>query len=165
MVYKSKWDKLIVDREKHYTFCKYMISQFTVHKSVESTKTMAPSTLAVHVSVISITIPSFFTPIPLVESVTLNKNKTSDTTNKKVPKPLNVKESYAQALKVNSSVNVKDVFPLLPTNKMAKIVNIVNKKIDIKKPKINMTTKSPSRKQVIIPMTISNAKTIVNLAN
>lgn len=44
-------------------------------------------------------------------------------------------------------------------------MNITNKNMDAKKPKINMIIKRLSRKQVIILMTDSNAEIIINSAN
>ena len=49
-------------------------------------------------------------------------------------------------------LKIKKIFPNLSnkkTKEMQKIINGSNEKV---KPKINMTTKGPSRKQVIIPM-------------
>ena len=132
---------------------------------------IASSTSASHVPSIPMTISSLSATISLAELLTLNKNKTIDTINKKILKSLNIKKLYAQTLKVNSLVNIEDVlyikdtFSSLPANKIAEIMNIANKKISIKKPKINITTKSSLRKQVTILITVSNAETIVNLAN
>jgi len=61
---------------------------------------------------------------------------------------------------------IKNAFPKIPTKKVIEINNIVNNnKMDLKKPKINMTTKSPSRKQIIILINIYNSEIIDNFAN
>jgi len=67
--------------------------------------------------------------------------------------------SYTQVLKqtVNTSevLNIKEAFPALNAKKIDQISNIVkgNPKL---KPRIQMTTKDPSRKQVIVPMSNEN---------
>jgi len=74
------------------------------------------------------------------------------------------KKSYAQTSKSNMEniIYIKDVFPKLLTKK---INNIVNNKISQAKSKINIITKGPSRKQIIIPMNKNNSKVISNFAN
>jgi len=68
-------------------------------------------------------------------------------------------------LNIKDILHIKDAFFTLSANKVAEIINITNKNMGIKKPKINMTTKEPSRKQIIIPMTDSNTEFIINSAN
>jgi len=51
------------------------------------------------------------------------------------------------------------MFPTLTLKKIVEVNNIINK-LSIVKPKIKMTTKRPSRKQVIIPMGESNSNII-----
>jgi len=67
-------------------------------------------------------------------------------------------KSYAQASKQNTSmsdvIKIKETFPSIRAKKIDQINNIVN---GSSKPKpIQMTTKSLSRKQVIIPMDNNN---------
>jgi len=69
-----------------------------------------------------------------------------------------MKKSYTQASKSNVSCNiedilqVKEVFPALSVNKVGKILKIKNSRENSKKPRINITTRGLSRKEVIIPM-------------
>jgi len=62
-------------------------------------------------------------------------------------------------------IYIKDIFPKLPTKKVIEINDIVNNKAGLKKPKINMTTKSPLRKQIIISINTYNSKIIGNFTN
>jgi len=66
---------------------------------------------------------------------------------------------YAQALKQNVStsdvIKIKEAFPFISANKIDQINNIVKGTSKIK-PHIQMTTKGPLRKQVIIPMSNDN---------
>jgi len=90
---------------------------------------------------------------------------------KKAPKPMITKKSYMQASKANISssiedvIRVKEVFPTLSANEVGKMLKAKNSSGDTKKPKINMTTRRQSRREVIIPMTKTNAELIVNSAH
>ena len=74
-------------------------------------------------------------------------------------------KSYIQALKpVNNTekvLKIKDAFPLLKINKIDNIQKIINKS-DKLKLQINMTTKGPLKKQVIILMNNENIKNFIN---
>ena len=109
-------------------------------------------------------------PVPLNIPVLLNLSRLNKTDNikKKVLKPSKIKKLYTQV--INSLLNVedilyiKDVFPNLFANKVADILNITNKNVNTKKFKINIMTKRPLRKQIIISMIKSNVETIINSA-
>ena len=97
-------------------------------------------------------------------------NKNVESTIKKDPKPSNMKKSYAQASKSNllhieDIVRVKEVFPALLANEVGKVLKIKNSRKGNKKPRINMMTRGPSRKEVIILMAKHIAKLIVNSAH
>jgi len=76
------------------------------------------------------------------------------------------KKSYAQASKssINNIVKIKDTFPKLPTKKVVKVNDIINKS-GLVESKRKMITKELLRKQVIIPMNITTTEIIVNQAN
>jgi len=71
------------------------------------------------------------------------------------------RKSYAQASSMNSSTNtskilkIKETFLKLQAKKIENIQKIINGK-GKPKPKMNMTTKSLFRKQIIIPMSNEN---------
>ena len=75
------------------------------------------------------------------------------------PSKLYSGKSYAQASKpsVNTSevLKIKEAFPSLNAQKIDQVNNIVNRQ-NKTKPRIKMTTKGPSRKHVIIPMSDDN---------
>ena len=106
------------------------------------------------------------TLLSLAISPSDNKVKSID---KKALRPSNIKKSYA--LKANILPNVKDVlqiketFSTLLADEVTKMIKAKNSSEGQKKPKINMITKEPSRKQIIIPMTKSNTELIINSAN
>jgi len=139
----------------------YMQNQPSTESS-NTTMTNIPSPLP---SAEVATPPTINTPRALPPS-----NKNVESTAKKDPKPLNLKKSYAQASKSNLSciediVRVKEAFPVLLVDEVGKVLKIKNSGGDNRKPKINMTTRGPSRKEVIIPMAKHIAELIINSAH
>jgi len=98
-------------------------------------------------------------------------SKTTGPNEKKALKPTIMKKSYAQASKANilssieDVIQVKEAFPALSANEVGKMLKAKNSGGGMKKPKINMTTRGQSRREVIIPMTKANAELIVNSAH
>jgi len=82
-----------------------------------------------------------------------------------------MKKSYAQASKANILMSIEDVirvkeaFPSLLADEVGKMLKAKNSSGGSKKPKINMMMKKQSRREVIIPMTKTNAELIVNSAH
>ena len=82
---------------------------------------------------------------------------------KKIEKP-SPKKSYAQASTANldsrvdssnitmNTLKIKETFPSLSNKKINSIQKVITSSNDKLKPRINMTTKGPSCKQVIVPM-------------
>jgi len=91
---------------------------------------------------------------------------------KKNNKP-SMKKSYAQtsSLKQVSSsstssiiidiLKLKETFPSLSNKKIDLVQKVINSSSEKSKPKINMTTKDPSQKQVIIPMNNNLSKRFI----
>ena len=115
---------------------------------------------------------------PFTPTITLNLNilmasppsKMTRPIEKKVPKSTITKKTYVQVSKSNTSLNIKDVlwvketFPALLADEVGKM-KAKNSGMSNKKPKINMMTRGPSRKEVIIPMTKVNTELIINSAH
>jgi len=78
---------------------------------------------------------------------------------------------YAQASKSNISCNIEDVlqvkkaFLSLSADKVGKMLKVKNNSEGNRKPKINMITRGPLRKEIIIPMAKTNAGLIINSAH
>ena len=159
MIYTSRWDLLPI---KDKSICKlvgkkiiprYMKLRLANNKTVE--KPSPPSTsLPSNIAVPSPPPNPVPAPPPQVSVVP-----------QKVPKPSNMKKLYAQASKSNTSkvnniLRVKEAFLSLLANEVNKILKVKNGSKGKKKPKLNMMTRGPSRKEVIIPMTKSNAELI-----
>ena len=117
------------------------------------------------------TLPSKAVPSAPTVSILPPLNKKVESVTKKAPILSNIKKSYAQASKANISPNINDVlhikeaFPFLSANEVGKMIKAKNSSEGQKKPRINMTMRRLSRKQVIIPMAKSNTELIVNSAN
>ena len=78
----------------------------------------------------------------------------------------NVRKSYAQATSSNISniLKLKKNFPSLPAKKIEEIYRII-KNTNKVKPCLNMTTKDPLRKQVIVLISKDNVDNIMVSAN
>jgi len=105
--------------------------------------------------------PASFAKVPLLISTKTPKEiKEISMFFKKSTKPTkkkNTGKSYAQALspKISKILKIKETFPKLQANEIDNIYKIISD-IGKPKPKLNMMTKSPSRKQVIIPISNVN---------
>jgi len=122
--------------ENNKTFCQYIVSHFTRNSS---------------------TVPKTLNANPLAFS------KSNDN---KLNLPNNNKKLYAQASKISIKdiIHIKDVFPTISPKKIIEINNIINKS-GIVKLKTKMTTKEPSRKQVVISISEDNVKIIGSNTN
>jgi len=160
MIYTSRWDLLpIEDKNIHKLVGEKIVSGY-IKLGLVNDKTAEKSSLS------STSLPSnTAVPLPPTNSVITPPPQTS-VVPQKVPKPSNMKKLYAQASKSNLSkvkdiLQVKEAFPSLSADKVGKILKVKISSEGKKKPKLNMTTRGPSRKEVIIPMTKSNAELIM----
>ena len=84
--------------------------------------------------------------------------------NKTTSNPIKPTKSYAQASRQTVSTSevlkIKESFPALNTNQIERVNNII-KGNPKPKPHIQMTTKGPSRKQIIISMSNNNNNSFI----
>ena len=170
IIYAMKWNSIPFDKDKNLTIRKcvgdhimpyYMQNQPSSESSnitMTNTSSSLPSVEAAPPPTVNV--PR--APPPL--------NKNVKSTTKKDPKPSNLKKSYMQAsksnlLRIEDIVRVKEAFPALSADEVGKVLKIKNSIEDNRKPKINMTTRGPSRKEVIILMAKNIAELIVNSAH
>ena len=66
---------------------------------------------------------------------------------------------------IEDVIRVKEAFSTLSADEVGKMLKAKNSNGGTKKPKINMTTRGQSRREVIIPITKTNAELIVNSAH
>jgi len=160
-IYSSKWDLLPCEDRKNFCILvgKKILNNYAkpgFENKTEAKKVLPP----LPGTVMNTNVPA--TPPP---------SKTTSPIEKKATKPMIMKKSYMQASKVNISmsiedvIRVKEVFPFLSADEVGKMLKAKNSSRGSKKPKINMTTKGQSRREVIIPMTKTNAELIINSAH
>jgi len=168
----SKWAKIIYKHKsgKHtITIEKFLENIFGLQKTGE---TNMSSSVPENTTVTPELPSSVVTPSNIISSPSIPPlpsslvNKPKNIINKKTLVQANVKELYMQASKANISPRVedvlciKDIFSKLSANDIGRIIKVTNGNEGRKKPRINMTTKGPLRKQIIIFMAKSNAKLV-----
>jgi len=151
IIYESDWDSLITNK-KNISFKQHVTSKFMPKLQ----KTRIPS----NKKKLTNKPASFVKLPPLIPAKTCKKVMEISKFFKKEIKPMEKKEarkSYAQVLspKTSKILKIKEIFPKLPANKIDNIYRIVNGG-NKPKPKLNMTMKGLSRKQVIISMSNDN---------
>ena len=170
IIYTAKWDSLIFDKEKSLIIRKCVREYIIPYYRQKQLSTLTLN--------IEMNTPTPLPSMGVAPSPTTNMlvappppNKNVESTVKKASKPSIIKKSYTQASKSNILYNiedilqVKEVFTALSANKVGKILKAKNSREDSKKPRINMMTREPSRKEVIIPMAKHNAELIINSAH
>jgi len=110
---------------------------------------------------IPLSIPSRLSKTVLAKSKYFNKNLLSNFSFK------NSDYLYAQVSKSNieNIIRIKDAFPKLSSNKINKIHKVMNNSTQKDKLKINITTKGPSRKQIIVSIGTNNSERIIAQAD
>lgn len=147
-IYKVGQNSLKTDDDR--IFKQNMLSKFTPKSNINKLVKKAESSKDKQAEVIKLLLSILTRPSKKV----LQKSKFFEKDNiaKGSAKPKN-KQSYTQALapKVNDILKLKENFLNLLAKKIENIYRIINDFKQIK-PRINMTTKSSSRKQIIIPI-------------
>ena len=162
-IYSLRWDLLLVEDGKTF---RALVGGNILNNYVKLGLVKQPKTMKPQPSIPSNTMnPKIPTSPPPSKTVGLNEKKALTL------KPMNMKKSYAEASKTNNSSNiedviqVKEVFPDLSANEVGKMLKAKNSNEGTKKPKINMTTKGQSRREIIILMAKTNAELIINSAH
>ena len=153
-VYNSHWDTLYAD-DNNTTFRNKVKSKF----SPQARNIQIPSNKGKEVVK-----PTFVSAIlPPIPAKSPKEVKEISKFFKKIEKPT-MNKSYAQALSsklksntVSSNIamntlKIKKAFPNLPNKKIDTIQKVINSSSDKSKPRLNITTKGPLHKQVIVPM-------------
>ena len=161
LVYEAKWDGLHTDRNTNTLRSKISV-KFTprIPLSNSNTKKDIPKPNPVTINKAP--------PLPLLLAKTKKEiNVISKYFHTKKPSGENNRhpfkdqsgKSYTQASKPSASTSdvlkIKEAFPTLNAYKIDQVNSIVNGQ-SIPKPRISMTTKSPSRKHIMIPMSGNN---------
>ena len=159
-VYEAKWDSLITDN-KSTTLRTKISSKFTPRVASNTNKNNKEITKLVPISI------KKAPPTPLL--LAKSKNEVNSILkyfqgSKSITEPKKPTKSYAQASKQSASTSevlkIKESFPALNTKQIDQVNNIVKGN---QKPKshIQITTKRPSRKQIIVPISNDNNNTFM----
>ena len=170
IIYTANWDTVPFSKDKNLTIRKCIGDRIIPYYMQNQ-----PSTESSNTTMTNIPSPLPSTEVAPPPTISIPRapppsNKNDESTTKKDPKPLNLKKFYVQASKSNLSriediVRVKEAFPALSADEVGKVFKIKNSRGDNRKPKINMTTRGPSRKEVIIPMAKYIAELMINSAH
>jgi len=165
-VYEAKWDSLYTDKKSNTLRAK-ISSEFTPRTTPSNNGNKKNIAKPVLVTINKVPPPP---PLPAKTRKEVNviskyfHSKKPTVENKDQGKNNSSGKSYAQAskLSINTSevLKIKETFPSLSAKKIDQVNSIVNSQ---NKPKlhIKMTTKGPSRKQIIIPMSGENINTFM----
>ena len=161
LVYKAKWDALFTDQKSNILRAKISL-KFTPRLNPPNNVNKKEITKPIPVTINKV--PPLL-PLPAKTKKEVNviskyfHPRKSTVENNVQGNNTNSGKSYAQASKTSISTSevlkIKEMFPSLNTHKIDQVNNIVNGQ-NKPKPCIKMTTKGPSRKQVIIPISSKN---------
>ena len=163
--YTSKWNLIVYNKSTGSTLNKFIMRRFAIKENSDNTKQSLTSQVNTAKPMLSSSAITHTTPFSGILPL---PNKSVKVINKKTLKPSNIKKSYTQTSKAIISMNIEDVlcikdaFLSLSAKEVGKIIKVKNSCEGQKKPKVNMTTRGPSRKQIIIPIAKSNAELTIN---
>jgi len=162
-IYDSHWDNLFMDNNK-MTFRNKVKLQFSPQVSKLKISLKGKETVK----------PTFVSSLPPLILAKSQKEVNEISKYFKKNTKASPSKSYAQAsssTKSSSSIPLsdatrdalknKETFPNLPNSKIDLVQKVINGPSTKPKPRINMTTKGPSHKQIIIPMSIELSKKFI----
>ena len=164
-IYEAGWN-ILPAKNDHKSFRQCISTQFNNNKSSNSTKNQsqktAPKGKQANISKVSSPISSHPSKKILEKYKFFMKNLASSLTRNPLKKPL-----YAQTSKgdLDEIIRIKKAFPKLLANKVSEIYKMLNHMNQNKKPKLNITIKGLSRKQVIVSMSTNNILRMMAKAN
>ena len=161
LVYKAKWDALYMDNNTN-TFRTKISSKFTPRAMPSKNNNKKEIAKPVPISIEKA--PPPLLPLPAKSKTEINTISKYFKGNKTTTNSTKLTKSYIQTLKQTASTSkvlkIKESFPALNTNQIDQVNNII-KGNPKPKPHIQMTTKGPLRKQVIIPMSNNNNNSFI----
>ena len=154
-VHQASWDSFLTDN-KSKTLREKIASKFSPRITLTNTQKNnknIPKLVPISLDKVSPLLSLLSKSVKEVNAISKYFQNKKPSTNNKKNEGSNHTKSYTQASKSLASMTdilkIKEAFPAFDTRKI--------KQVNLKpKPKIQMTTKSPSRKQVIIPMSKDN---------
>ena len=165
-VYESKWDSLHTDQKTNTLRAKISL-KFTPRITLPNNNNRKDVAKSVPVSINKVLPPPPLQAktkkeVNIISKYFHSKKSTDENTNQ--GKNNNSSKSYAQASKPSTNtlevLEIKETFPSLNAEKIDQVNSIVNGQ-NKPTPRIKMTTKGPSRKQVIILMSGDNINNFI----
>ena len=168
-VYESRWDSLLTDQGTN-SLRKKISAKFTprIPHPTGNSKRDVPKPTPV-----TINKAPPLPPLPAKSKKEINTiskyfRKIDSSGNNGInPSSNQTSKSYAQAtnksISTSEVLKIKEAFPALNANKVDQINSIVNGQSK-PKPRIRTTTKGPSRKQIIVPMSSDNISSFIKNA-
>ena len=153
-VYEAKWDTLHTDNKANTLRAK-ILSKFTPRVMPNSNRKEIAKLVPVSIE----KAPSAPPPLPAKSKSEVNTISKYFKGNKTTTNHMKSTKSYAQASRQTASTSdvlkIKESFLALNAKQIDSVNNIIKGNPN-PKPRIQMTTKGPSRKQVIVPMSNDN---------
>jgi len=160
LVYKAKWDSLYTDN-KSTTLRVKISSKFTLRVVPNPSKNNKEIAKLILITIEKVLSPPLLLAKPKKEINVISKYFQS---NKPTMDSKKLTKSYAQVLKQTANTSevlkIKESFPTLNVKQIDQVNNIV-KGNPKPKPCIQMTTKGPSRKQIIVLMSSDNNNSVM----
>jgi len=161
-VFKGEWDELKTDRDNKM-FCELIKDKFTTKMPILSKgkKTNKfPPTKSIEFTKLLLPQLSLRPSKKVLENLKFHRKNAPSKERKTIEI---VKLSYAQVLSksVNNILKIKKNFSKLSNKKIEELNKSIFNKFEKLKLKINMTTKGPSCKQVIVPIGSNNTKSFM----
>jgi len=161
-VYKAKWDALHMDNNTNTLRAK-ISSKFTPRIMPNKNNNKKEIAKPVPISIEKAPPPPP-PPLPAKSKTKINTISKYFKGNKTMTNHMKLTKSYAQALRQTTSTSevlkIKESFPALNANQIDRVNNII-KGNPKPKPHIQMTTKGPSRKQVVVSMSNDNNNSFI----
>jgi len=159
-VYEAKWDFLYTNN-KSTTLRAKISSKFTPRVMPNPSKNNKEIAKPIPITIEKVLPPP---PLPAKSKKEINVISKYFQSNKPTTDPKNSTKSYAQVSKQTANTSevlkIKESFPALNAKQINQVNNIV-KGNPKPKPHIQMTTKGPSRKQIIVPISSDNNNSVM----
>jgi len=165
-VFKGRWDQLKMEKNNKM-FHELIKDEFTIQVSISNKgKKTNNSLLTKLVNFLKLSLLQL-SPRPSKEVLEKSKFHRKNTPGKDKKTEVTTKSSYMQISSKNIKIilKIKENFPELLNKKIEELNKSIFNNSAIPRPRINITTKGPSCKQIIIPMGNDNAKKIINTSS
>jgi len=167
-IYNSHWDNLFVD-DNQMTFRSKVKSKF--NPQINKPKISVKGKEMVKPTFISVLPHSILAKLQkeVNEILKFFKKTNSSTPTKSYAQASTISKKTTSSISLSNitrdTLKIKEMFPNLPNKKIDLVQKVINGSVNKPKPRINMTTKGPSCKQVIVLMNSKLSKKFIKDLN